>query len=168
MEYTRWVILYVEKHSKGLQQNIVMKYVFCCIQCCLWCLEKCLRFISRNAYCQTAIHGSSFCFAAKEAFFLICRNVFRVGALAVVSGVALFIGKVFVVSVVGASAYYIFTAKYGNDIQGFAAPTILVMVLAYAIASMFTEVFETAVNCMLQCYISGEHIQRCTLYFNLY
>jgi hypothetical protein len=158
VEFTRWVVLYIEKHTKGIQNNVMLKWVFCCVQCCLWCLEKCLKFISKNAYCQTAIHGSSFCFAAKEAFFLICRNVFRVGALAVVSGVALFIGKVFVVAIVGAVTYYIFTGSYGDDLQGFAAPTILTMVIAYAVASMFTEVFETAVNCMLQCYISGTEL----------
>jgi len=54
-----------------------------------------LKFVAKQAYIQTAIHGTNFCTGAKDAFFTIARNIFSVGAVSVVSGIALVIGKVF-------------------------------------------------------------------------
>lgn len=72
----------------------LLQAVLCCVQCCLWCLEKCMKFLNKNAYIQTAIFGYSFCTAAKKAFFLIARNIMRVMAVGVVSEVVLILGKV--------------------------------------------------------------------------
>ena len=49
-------------------------------------IEKCMKFINKNAYIQTAIFGYHFCKAAKCAFFLILRNIARIMALSIVSG----------------------------------------------------------------------------------
>ena len=65
---------------------MVIRVVFCCIDCCLCCLESCMKFISRNAYIQTAIHGGGFCTGCKEAFFAIARNIYSIGAVSVISG----------------------------------------------------------------------------------
>ena len=50
---------------------------FRCMKCCFWCLEKCLRFLNKNAYIGIAIYGKNFCKAAKDAFFLLLRNALR-------------------------------------------------------------------------------------------
>ena len=73
VQFARWVALYIEKHCKGLQGNPVARVIFCCVDCCLCCLEKCLKFVSKQAYIQTAIHGSSFCTGCKDAFFTVAR-----------------------------------------------------------------------------------------------
>jgi hypothetical protein len=156
VEFIRYWILYIEAKMEPYMYNPVIRYVFCCVNCCLWCLEQCLRFISRTAYIQTAIHGSSFCFACKEGFFLVCRNVLRVGALHVVSGLAMMIGKLFVTGFVGVAAYYVFSEIYAHQLQGMAAPTIMTMIVAFNVACMFTEVMNTGVDCMIQCYITDE------------
>ena len=44
----------------------VAKCILCCIQSCLWCVEKCMKFINKNAYIQTAIYGTNFCTSAKN------------------------------------------------------------------------------------------------------
>jgi hypothetical protein len=116
------------------------------------------------AYIQTAIHGTSFCWAAKEAFFLICRNVLRIGALHVVSGIAMIIGKVFIMGIVGTTAFYIFEYRYDGDLNGMAAPTIMTMIVAYNVACMFTEVMSTGVDCMIQCYITDEEVNGKAVY----
>ena len=94
VQFARWVALYVEKHCKSVQGNPVARVIFCCVDCCLCCLEKCLKFVSKQAYIQTAIHGSNFCTGAKDAFFTIARNIFSIGAVSVISGVALVVNKV--------------------------------------------------------------------------
>ena len=37
----------------------------------------------RNAYIQIALMGTNFCVSAKKAFFLILRNAFRFGTVAI-------------------------------------------------------------------------------------
>mmetsp|Transcript_14870 Transcript_14870/g.25406 ORF Transcript_14870/g.25406 Transcript_14870/m.25406 type:complete len:555 (+) Transcript_14870:337-2001(+) len=68
----RAFISYLQKKADEMDSSIA-KAILCCCQCCFYCLEKCMRFINKNAYIQTAIFGSSFCTSAKEAFFLILR-----------------------------------------------------------------------------------------------
>ena len=60
VEFIRWFLLYLQKQYNGMPCRGIVKYVCCCIQCCLWCLEKFLKFVSKNAYIQTAIHVHHF------------------------------------------------------------------------------------------------------------
>merc|ERR1712159_511601 len=46
-------------------QKKIARVVFFCFQCCIWCLEKCMKFINKEAYIQTAIFGHPFCTAAQ-------------------------------------------------------------------------------------------------------
>ena len=43
------------------------------------------RFLNKNAYIQIALLGKKFCFAAKDAFWLIFRNALRIATAALVS-----------------------------------------------------------------------------------
>lgn len=89
----RAVIAYMQRKAKQ-SGNKLAQYVLCMIQCCMWCLEKCMKFLNKNAYIQTAIYGYSFCKAARKAFFLILRNILRVAAVNMVAEFVLFLGKV--------------------------------------------------------------------------
>ena len=89
----RAIIAYMQKHAKETK-NKLMQYLLCILQCCMWCLEKCMKFINKNAYIQTAIYGYSFCKSARCAFFLILRNILRVAAVNMVADFVLFMGKV--------------------------------------------------------------------------
>lgn len=54
----------------------------------------------------------------KDSFFLIARNVFRVGAIHVIGGLAMFTGKVFVIAAtVGASFFYLDRA-FSKELNG--------------------------------------------------
>lgn len=159
IEFIRAVVIYVEKHMKKSSiGSFLLQWVFCCINCCLWCIECCMRFISKNAYIQTAIHGKGFCSGAKDGFFLIARNILRIGALQVVSGILLFLGKVFVTSAASASSYYFLTSYYSDQLNGFIAPVILVMFIAWATASMFMSVFHMAADTLIVCFITDEEM----------
>jgi len=129
VQFIRAVVLYIQKHmSQTMQSNPAVKVAFCCVQCCLWCLECCMKFISKNAYIQTAIHGTSFMVSAKNAFFIICRNILRIGAVFTVSHLAIIAGKLFVTMLATATSYYYFTGAFSDELHDFVAPTILVMV----------------------------------------
>jgi len=91
----RAIIAYLQKQAKQ-QQNKIMEYVMCVCQCCMWCLEKCMKFLNKNAYIITAIYGYSFLKSARVAFFTLLRNILRVSAISLVSEFVLMLGKVFV------------------------------------------------------------------------
>lgn len=160
VEFCRAVVLYVQRKlsQSGQVGSFILNYVLCCVGCCLWCIECCLRFISKHAYIQCAIHGESFCSGAKRAFFLLCRNILRIGALSVVSGVLLFMGKVFIAVVAASASYYYLTASYDDQVQGFIAPTILVGSLAWTTASIFMMVFHMTADTLLMCFITDEEM----------
>ena len=60
-----------------------------------------------------------------------------------------------IVSITGATTYYILNRYYVNDISGLIAPTILTMIIAYSVASAFGHVFEAVAATMIQCFITG-------------
>ena len=154
VQFLRAAALYVEKHCKSVQGNPVARVIFCCVDCCLFCLEKCLKFISKQCYIQTAIHGSTFCAGCKDAFFTVARNIFSIGAVSVVSGIALTIGKVFVTAISGVSSYLFFQGYYKSEMYDSIACTVLVMILAWISSSVFCEVFHMAADTVLMCYIT--------------
>merc|ERR1711998_447832 len=113
----RCVVKYIEEKSKG-KRNKLAKAVFCMIQCCLWCVEKCMKFLNKNAYIQTAIFGYSFCKAARKAFFLILRNIARIAATAMVAEFVLIIGQILVPLSTLFLAYMVMDAQYGDELNG--------------------------------------------------
>jgi solute carrier family 44 (choline transporter-like protein), member 2/4/5 len=62
----RVVFEYLAKkyEAMGNKDNFVYKAVTCCIRCVLYCLDKYVKFITKNAYIQIALHNSNFCTAA--------------------------------------------------------------------------------------------------------
>jgi Plasma-membrane choline transporter len=52
-----------------------------------------MKFLNKNAYIQTALFSTSFCKSSREAFYLIARNIARVGAVGVISEFVIMIMK---------------------------------------------------------------------------
>lgn len=71
--------------------------------------SRCLRYLSRNAYIVTAMYGSSFCPAAKDAFYLLYKNVVRIEVLSKVTKFILFVSKLVIVGVAVTLAHILFT-----------------------------------------------------------
>ena len=100
--------MYLQKHNKTIKKNIIAKFILSIVICFLTCFEKCMKYLNQNAYIQTAIHGTSFIIAAKDAFFLIARNIFTIGAVISITNFGLVIIKLFVcISSTAASYFYI-------------------------------------------------------------
>lgn len=156
VQMIRAVVAYIEHHSKSFKNTTVGKFVFSLINCCLWCLEKIMKFIAKNAYIMTAIHGTKFFSSCKAAFYAIARNIARIGSIHIASTAALFVGKVFVVCSCCACAYYILDTEYSERVSGIVAPVMLVMLLSYAVVSMFMDVFHMCIDTMLMCLITDE------------
>lgn len=154
----RSVIVYIEKIATKRKESSVAKVILKVIHCCLWCVEKFMKFVNKNAYIQTAIMGHSFCKAARTSFTLLLKNVFRVTAVSVVSEFILFIGKLFIVVISTSSAYIYLDEKMSDELNGLWLPTVLVSIISFCVAQMFSEVFGMTISTILQCFITDEEL----------
>jgi len=85
-----------------MTKNAVVRCLLCYTAYLLWLLEKCVKFITRNAYIQVALSNTFFCKAALNAFALILRNVHRFGWVGSIGFVLNWFG---VCSVAGANGF---------------------------------------------------------------
>lgn len=161
VQFMRAILARIQNRAKkvgGKCGSQVATILLCCCQCCLWCFEKCIQFINKNAYIQTAIFGKPFCAAARDAFYLILRNMGRIGAVSFVSGFVLVIGKLFISVSTTTVAYYLMVEYIADELHSLAAPTVLVFLIAYFLADMFLDVFEIGLSAILQCFVADEEM----------
>jgi hypothetical protein len=161
MKTIQAVLTYLQKKVRK-SDNIMSKiagYVLSCLKCCMWCLEKCMKFINKNGYIQTAIHGYSFCKACRAAFFLLLRNILRVIGVSLVGDFVLLIGKLLVP--IGTTLLCYLAIAYGlpeSEVPAVVAPLIFVFILSYFIACMFCEVFGMGITTIMHCFIADEEM----------
>jgi len=153
----RAVITYLQNKAKKSGSKVA-QIVLCCIQCFLWCLEKCMKFMNKNAYIQTAIFGYSFCKASRKAFFLILRNAARVLAVLYITNVVLVLGSVVITSATTFVGYIALGYVMSDELHGIVIPVLFIAFLAYFIAEMFNETLGMATYTILQCYIADEEM----------
>eukprot|EP00752_Nemacystus_decipiens_P006151 g5549.t1 len=157
VEMIRAILSYIQKKAK-MSGNVVVQYLACCCACCFWCLENCIRFINKNAYVQTAIFSTNFCTSARNAFYLIARNIARVAAVSLLGEFVLNIMTFFVVAVTVAGAYFGMDNNIRSELNSIVGPTIMTAVLAYFTGKMITGVYGMAITTILQCFVADEEL----------
>lgn len=95
----RAVLTYVQKKLQS-SGNKAAQAVLCCLSCFFWCLEKCIKFINKNAYIQvcavvvfaTLRCSSCLCFTLVDVIDAVDdgADIISIGGIAVLE-VALFL-----------------------------------------------------------------------------
>ncbi|XP_070701125.1 choline transporter-like protein 5-A [Pempheris klunzingeri] len=153
----RIILEYLEQKLKGAD-NSLSRFIMHCLKCCFWCLEKFIRYMNRNAYIMVAIYGKNFCTSAREAFFLLMRNMVRVAVLDRVTDFLLFLGKVLIAGGVGVVAFFFFTRKIPviqedvPNLNYYWVPLLTVVIGAYLIAHGFFSVYAMCVDTLFLCF----------------
>jgi Plasma-membrane choline transporter len=130
--------------------NTLARIVLCCCQCCFCCLECCLKFMSKNAYIQTAIFSTSFCTSCRKAFFLIARNAARIAALSYVSAAVLIVGKLFISACTTCIAYYVITENLASQLYSVGGPVTVIFLISYWVSDFFMDIFDMAISTMVR------------------
>uniref|UniRef100_A0A673ACI0 Choline transporter-like protein n=1 Tax=Sphaeramia orbicularis TaxID=375764 RepID=A0A673ACI0_9TELE len=157
VQFVRVILEYVEQKLKGAD-NSLSRFILCCLKCCFWCLEKFIRYMNRNAYIMVAIYGKNFCTSARDAFFLLMRNVVRVAVLDRVTDFLLFLGKVLIAGGVGVIAFLFFTKNIPviqeevPRLNYYWVPLLTVVMGAYLIAHGFFSVYAMCVDTLFLCF----------------
>ncbi|RVE75590.1 hypothetical protein OJAV_G00000400 [Oryzias javanicus] len=157
VQVIRVILEYLDHKLKGAQ-NKFAKFLLSCMKCCFWCLEKCIKFLNRNAYIMIAIYGKNFCTSARDAFFLLMRNVVRVAVLDKVTDFLLFLGKLLIVGIVGIFSFFFFSGRIkaveeaAPSLNYYWVPILTVVVGAYLIAHGFFSVYAMCVDTLFLCF----------------
>uniref|UniRef100_A0A7N8XRF7 Choline transporter-like protein n=1 Tax=Mastacembelus armatus TaxID=205130 RepID=A0A7N8XRF7_9TELE len=144
VQVIRVILEYLDQKLKGAQ-NRFAKFLLSCLKCCFWCLEKCIKFLNRNAYIMIAIYGKNFCTSARDAFFLLMRNIIRVAVLDKVTDFLLFLGKLLIVGIVAVE-------QAAPSLNYYWVPILTVVVGSYLIAHGFFSVYAMCVDTLFLCF----------------
>lgn len=117
-------------------------------------VQQFLSFLTDNSYVQTGLYGFPLCLASKKAHKLIVENNMRITVIEVLSQFGLLLGQLLITGVVGIITYY--TLKVAYQDTGAAAPTILTMLVAFAVSGVFTSMFQAIVQTIIQDFVKGE------------
>lgn len=137
-------------------RNILTRFALCCLGCCLCVLERCLKYLTSQAYVQTALHGASFCRAGRRAFSLILHNLGRVATVASIANLVVMIGQMSISLTCAGLGYYYMTNYRPNEVSGVVMPVVLIGYIAYRVSSVFLGVVSATCGTILQAYLVEE------------
>uniref|UniRef100_A0A3Q3JWV0 Choline transporter-like protein n=1 Tax=Monopterus albus TaxID=43700 RepID=A0A3Q3JWV0_MONAL len=141
VQLLRLILEYLEQKLKGFD-SALSRFIMCCLKCCFWCLEKCIRYMNRNAYIMAER----------------CDCLCRVAVLDRVTDFLLFLGKVLIAGGVGVIAFFFFTKKIPvmqekvPDLNCYWVPLLTVVIGAYLIAHGFFSVYVMCVDTLSLCF----------------
>ncbi|XP_043283777.1 choline transporter-like protein 1 isoform X2 [Venturia canescens] len=144
----RAIFAFIQKRLKGIDNDCARGILWCC-HCCLWCFECALKFLTRNAYIETAIYGCSFCSGGRKAFQALSSNILRVAAINSVGDFVLFLGKVLVVALTVVSGVYMIQ-KHGLHHPW--VPITLAGIFAFLVAHCFISIYEMVIDTIFLCF----------------
>lgn len=141
----RIVFEYLDNKMKKLKENNQLaSCISSGIRCCLACFDRFIRFLNVNAYIHVCLTGNSFCSSAMSAFVLALKHS---GSFMTTNGIGSLInilGKL-TISVGNSVIGYILIISLEetkNSVQEPLAPTAVVFVMSYLMASIFMGVYS--------------------------
>ena len=162
--FIRVVFEYLNKkyEAMGNKDNMVYKAVSCCMRCVLWCLDKYVKFITKNAYIQIALHSESFCTSAWNSFWLILRHAGRFGAAEMIGFIMMILGKA---TIMGSSAWItmVYIKFAYPHVQQPIVPAAIIAAVGYLVGSLFLSVFSFSCTAILHSFLLDEDTGGSTL-----
>ena len=125
----------------------------------LYILEKCIKFITKNAYIQCAVSGENFCKSAWNAFTLILKNAARFGWGKSIAGMMTFFGILAIGSLTAFSAYiFVGETKY-FPVTSPIPQAFVVGIIACFIAWAFLSIFSFSADALFQAFLLDEELR---------
>jgi hypothetical protein len=163
VQAVKYILIYLRNYVKahtGEEVSKLVQYLLKCLQCYILCFERFVKFLNKNAYIQIALHSTSFCTAARDAFFLILRNAGRFATLGSIGAVFLFLGRWTIAIASTYGGYILITKadKFDQKIHSPVFPTLVFFCIAYILALLFMSVYSMACDTILHCFLADEEL----------
>lgn len=156
----RVIFEYYRKKIQSMTQNACVKCMLCYTSYLLYLLEKCIKFITANAYIQVALTNEPFCTSAWNAFCLILRNVAKFGWLNTIGGILNWFGVCCVSGINAFGAYIVLTKMedFKENVTQPLAPAIVILLISFFITKSFLSIFSFSLDAILQAFLLDETI----------
>jgi choline transporter-like protein 2/4/5 len=155
VQFMRAVLMYIQ--DKAPKDNKAVQIALKIISCCLWCLEKCLKFISKNAYIIIALKGKSFCSATKEVFGILFKNAAQIAVSSMISGLMILLGKIIIIAVCGFVGFT-WLGLLSDQLNSMALPMVLILLMSFFVATTFLNVYSMAIDTILICFCIDKEV----------
>ena len=165
---------YRSKIQAANKNNPVVKFLLCYTSYLLACLERCIKFITKNAYIQVifmipltfmqvALSSKNFCRSAFNAFMLIVKNALRFGFVHSIGAIFMFLGRLFIICVNALLCYVMLTRweKYASQVSSPYFPCVVAGFIGYLIGAIYMSIFSFASDTILQCFLLDEELGAC-------
>ncbi|KAL0266760.1 UNVERIFIED_CONTAM: hypothetical protein PYX00_009211 [Menopon gallinae] len=149
VQLIRSILATVQKTLRGTKNKCLESVASGC-QCCLYCFEKILKYLSRNAYIETAMYGMPFCRAGQQAFKQLTNNALRVAAINSVGDFVLFLGKALIVTATVLIGIEMLKGKEG--VLHIWIPLSVAGVFAYLVSHCFITIYEMVIDTIFLCF----------------
>lgn len=157
----RLVVEYIDhKFRPQIEKSAVARFVMCACKCCLWCLEKVMKYINKNAYIITNIHGHNFCRAAYISFMDLLHNAGLVFVINSVGFLIIFLCKVLIS--LGTALFCYMLLETGNEGQsssdnyGSWLIILFAAFIGWLVATAFLELYSTIVDTVALCFMEDK------------
>jgi hypothetical protein len=155
IQLVKYYLQYLAEQQKKAK-NKIMELVFRCLAYLVWCVEKCVKFLNKNAYIQIAILGKKFCYAAKDAFWLIFRNAGRIAVCTMLAPFVRKFGVLFIMVFTTYFGYQLLMFAFKDDISTPYGACAIYLMIGNVTGRLVMNVFGMAVDTALQCFVADE------------
>jgi solute carrier family 44 protein 1 (choline transporter-like protein) len=135
------------------KSNTKNRFLVCLInglQCLLGCIQGIVQYINKFAYIHVAMHGYSFCKAARECFDLISRNFFSAVIMDTITGFVLFVGKALFTALCTIITIGILDAQ---DRPLTSVTLALTVIISFSVLHIVSHVIGVSVDTVFVCYL---------------
>jgi len=157
IQLIKYYLQYLAEQQKRAK-NKIMEIVFRLLAYLIWCVEKCVKFLNKNAYIQIAILGKKFCTSAKNAFWLILRNAGRIAVCALLAPFVRKFGVLFIMVFTTYIGYQILETAFKDEIETPYGACAIYLLIGNVVGRLVMNVFGMAVDTSLQCFVADEEL----------
>lgn len=134
----RIIFEYIERkiQNNNGQMAPALQWLLKAIRCCLDCCHRFIKYVNKNAYCQVALTGESFCIAAMNGFILILKHSMTFAFTSGIGGIFNMLGK-FTVCILNMIIGFL-VLQYGTSlhekISSPVGPMLVIFIISYVIS----------------------------------
>ena len=149
IQLVRIIMYAIDKYTKKQQdKNLLLKVAIKCVQCCLWCFEKTVKFITNYCYIYVAMQGSGFCRSCFATFTLIFSHPAQ---LSINTFVRTILSWIQLLGLPIACGFLCNLVLVNSGKKEPIYPTVLVALMAFVIARVFSVVFSCTLDTIFVC-----------------
>ncbi|CAD8196524.1 unnamed protein product [Paramecium octaurelia] len=155
---------YLYRNAEYMRNTDGCQFCFKCCACCIWCFERFLQYLNQNIYVQINMTGDGFFHAAKKGLDIMSNNP---SIVMQVVGLGDLINNIARIMITLSISMFFFRSiselpqlLFGGIVINPYNPTLLLAIIIFVIATVFTNIFGVAIESILHLYCVDQEIAR--------